>query len=386
MPKKILITRFPYEAVFSGEEIHTLKLAEKLREKNYEIIFAGSCPVLLPEFEKRGFSSNKFWGGKALVSSKSFWLFLFTFPFVILSFLQLAFIAKFKWKVDCVYMLSLNEKLFLSPWLKFFRIKSVWVEHARIGDWLAKNPFLFLYKLLSKLVKIISVSRQTEKQLINLGVSEKQVSFILNGVDVENLESVYEGEVDVWRKQNMDFRSESGIIKRVGLITRLYPDKGIDYFLGALPQLLEKYSEIEVYVVGEGPCKKEYMYFAKDFPVIFLGKLEHSEIKYFLHSIDSLILPSSSHDPFGLAPAEAMACGKPVIVTDVCGIAEFMQNERDGVIIPPRDTQAIVKVFEKLFAEPEWSEKIAKSGQKLVKEKFGLERMVKDYEKVIKNL
>ena len=387
MTKKFLITRFPYEAVFSGEEIHTLQLSEKLRENNHQISFAGSCPVLLPEFAKRNFQSSKFWGGKALVSTKSFWIFVFTFPFVILSFLQLAYIAKFKWKIDCVYMLSLNEKLFLTPWLKLFKLKAIWVEHSRVGDWLIKNPFLFLYKKLSKSVQVISVSKKTQKQLIDLEIEEKQVHFILNGVDLETLQKTSKIGIQKWQKQNLQSeffpKIKPEMEKKIGLITRLYPDKGIDYFLGALPKLIEKHPEIEVFVVGEGPYAKEYQYFAKGLPVKFLGKLEHSEIKYFLNSIDYFILPSSAHDPFGLAPAEAMACGKPVIVTDVCGISEFMQNEKDGLIIPARNSNAIATAFEKLFNDEKLTNNLAKSGYKLAKEKFSLDRMTEEYIKLL---
>ncbi len=380
MNKKILITRFPYEAVFSGEEIHTLLLAEKLRKKTYELEFVGSCEVLLPEFEKRGFSVRKFWGGRALVSSKSFVLFLLTFPFIILNFFRLAWLARFKYKVDLVYMLSLNEKLFLTPWLILFGIRSVWVEHSRIGDWLAKNPFLFLYRFFSKFARIISVSQVTENQLVELGISKKQINFILNGVDFEALEKVDTQALKDWQKVNLPKIRKK---KRVGLITRLYHDKGVDYFIGALRELVKKEKNLEVFIVGEGPHEKEFKFFAKDLPVTFLGKLEHEEIKYFLHSIDYFILPSSEHDPFGLSSAEAMACQKPVIVTDVCGVSNFMEDGKDGLIILARNVEAIVDACEKLFVNQKFAQKIAKSGHKLAKDKFSLERMVEEYEKVL---
>lgn len=382
MTKKILITRFPYEAVFSGEEIHTLLLAEKLREKNYQIIFAGSCPVLVPEFKKRGFDSNKYWGGKALVSTKSFWLFCITFPFVLVNFFRLAWLARFKYKTDLIYMLSLNEKLFLTPWLVLFGIKTVWVEHSRIGDWLAKNPFLFIYKFLSKFVKIISVSKITQSQLIHLGVSKKQITFILNGVDFAALENVDLRELKKWQQKNLASQLKSKKTRKIGLITRLYHDKGVDYFMGAFREIAHKYPDLEAFIVGEGPSEKEFKYFAKDLPVTFLGKIPHQEIKYFLNSIDYFILPSSSHDPFGLAPAEAMVCEKPVIVTNLCGISEFMQNEKDGLIIPASNTQAIIHALEKVLNDSNLAKKIANSGQNLAIEKFSLERMVGEYEQL----
>jgi len=385
MNKKILITRFPYESVFSGEEIHTLLLAEKLREKKTEIFFMGSCSVLLAEFQKRKFGTGRFWGGRALVSQKSFWWFLITFPFVVLNFVRLAFFAKFHNNADLVYMLSLNEKLFLTPWLLLLKIKVVWIEHSRIGDWLSKNPFLFLYRFFSKFVKIISVSQTTKKQLIDLKIREQQIHFILNGVDFAILEKVDAKELAKWQEKKLGSDQTRTVKKlKIALITRLYHDKGIDYFVGAFRKLLEKYKNIEVFIVGEGPYKKELKFFAQDLPVTFLGKLEHTEIKYFLHSIDYFVLPSSVHDPFGLAPAEAMACQKPVIVTDVCGISEFMENEKNGLIIPAKNVKAIENALEKLLNNTEFAQKMAKNGYQLAKEKFSLERMVKEYGDIFK--
>ena len=73
---RILVTRFPYESRFGGEEVHTLNLMEGLRTKGFSVKFMGSCPVLLEEFARRDFEVKRVWFGKPPVTA--LWLGLFT--------------------------------------------------------------------------------------------------------------------------------------------------------------------------------------------------------------------------------------------------------------------------------------------------------------------
>jgi len=57
------MTRFPYESSWGGEESHTLSLARYFREEGHEVIFMGSCPVLLKKFAEEGFEVHPCWGG-----------------------------------------------------------------------------------------------------------------------------------------------------------------------------------------------------------------------------------------------------------------------------------------------------------------------------------
>src|SRR3990167_6922219 len=65
LPKsKVLVTRFPYESRFGGEEVHTLRLMEELDKRGIEAFFLGSCPILLREFKERGFWVKRAWLAK----------------------------------------------------------------------------------------------------------------------------------------------------------------------------------------------------------------------------------------------------------------------------------------------------------------------------------
>ena len=171
-------------------------------------------------------------------------------------------------------------------------------------------------------------------------------------------------------------------VEIIGLIARLYSDKGLEYFFEAFRLVLKDHPYMYAIIVGEGPLKQKYKKIAADLPIRFLGKVEFKEISYFFHSIHYFLLPSSEHDPFGLAAAEAMAAKRPVIVTDVCGISEFMQNKKHGLVIPAKDSQAIYEAVNQLSMNSDLCKTLEEKGRELAQKEFSLDRMVEEYEKI----
>ena len=81
-PSAIVMTRFPYESSWGGEESHTLNLARFFREKGHEVVFMGSCPILLKRFDEEGFKTSKVWGGKMIVTPWQLLKSVILFPFM----------------------------------------------------------------------------------------------------------------------------------------------------------------------------------------------------------------------------------------------------------------------------------------------------------------
>jgi glycosyltransferase involved in cell wall biosynthesis len=102
----------------------------------------------------------------------------------------------------------------------------------------------------------------------------------------------------------------------------------------------------------------------------------------FYRSIDVLVLPSRENDPFGLVAAEAMSIGVPVIVTDQCGIAGYLRDGLDAVIVKANDEEALRAGIIKML-DADLRAKIAEHGKQTAQEKFSVERMIEAYEKVI---
>jgi L-malate glycosyltransferase len=134
-------------------------------------------------------------------------------------------------------------------------------------------------------------------------------------------------------------------------------------------------------LIGEGPditvAKRRTYELGLEGRVVFLGNQEAME--ELLPLADLFLLPSL-HESFGLAALEAMACGIPVIVTDVGGTAEFITEGESGYLRPPGDAAAWVTIALQLLRDPAARARLASAGRQVATVRFGRERAVVAYE------
>jgi glycosyltransferase involved in cell wall biosynthesis len=97
---------------------------------------------------------------------------------------------------------------------------------------------------------------------------------------------------------------------------------------------------------------------------------------------DVLVLPSKDNDPFGMVAAEALSLGIPVIVTDQCGIADYLTNEKDALIVKAGSAKELSAAIIRM-TESKTRIALAKAGQKTAEKKFSIKTMVERYEDVL---
>ena len=157
---KILFTRFPLESALGGAEIQTLSLMEGLQRRGKEVAFAGSCSILLKLCRDHGIETFEKHIGPPPVTR-----------WEAVSFLWRKKSMRYKLEsllntfhdTDVIVMLSLTEKLLLTPLALARGMRVFWVEHDKIGAWLRKNPWLPLLRSLSRNVTTIAVSDLSRK-------------------------------------------------------------------------------------------------------------------------------------------------------------------------------------------------------------------------------
>lgn len=356
---KILFTRFPLESTLGGAEIQTLALMEGLVERGHAVAFAGSCPVLLNECQKRGMINAELFIGNPPVTK----LGALTFAWRKHRMQeQLAAMIKEFGRLDALVMLSMTEKLLLTDIADALGIRVFWVEHDKVGRWLTKNPWLHLLLKQSEHAKTVTVSDLSKQIYTDLGWYQNRVISIPNGIDEMHIGKPFKRE-----------RKNAGDMLRLGCVARLSPEKGVEVLINAMKGASKN---MTLEIVGEGPDAASLKKRAGD-TVTFSPKEPRVRTAY--ERFDALVLPSREHDPFGLVAAEAMMLGLPVIVTDVCGIAGYLENKDDAIIAKGDSVSALTEAIQSLM-DPATFNRLAQNGARTASEKFSAKSMVDAYE------
>jgi L-malate glycosyltransferase len=133
--------------------------------------------------------------------------------------------------------------------------------------------------------------------------------------------------------------------KHLLLVAVLGPRKGVPCLLKALTIVRKIRDDFVLDIVGDGPQRIEYEQMATRLDlekcVVFHGR--QPEVHSFMRDCDFFVMPSLCEN-FGVVYIEAMACGKPVIASDIAGPNEFM-NQDLGILVPPADVDALAKAI-----------------------------------------
>ena len=138
-------------------------------------------------------------------------------------------------------------------------------------------------------------------------------------------------------------------------------------------------------IVGDGDLKQKYKDLSRqlklELQVEFAGKLDDKELIRSLQNSDLLILPSiNSNEAFGIVLIEALACGVPVIASDLPGVRKVFENRQEGLLIEPNNTEDLTRKLKFILNNENVRRNMAKSAQKLVKRKYDRKLIKQKYE------
>lgn len=368
----ILFTRFPLESADGGAENQTEWLMEGLRSRGHDVLFLGSCPVLLRRAKKLGIAHTRLDIGPPPVTKSAAISFFWRRKAMKTGLVKA--LSALPRQPDAIIMLSLSEKILLSEYAASRGIRVLWVEHDRVGAWLRRNPWLPALKRASAHATIVCVSELSRRIYLGLGFDPSRVIAIPNGVPPPPL------------TPSPPIRQAQGTLREgeqllLGCIARLSKEKGIDVLLQAIAEM----PDVTLHIIGRGP-EEGYLrtLIAEDTRRLGLAEPRITitrslpDLSSFYQSIDVLVLPSTDHDPFGLAAAEAMMHGTAVIVTDACGIAEYLIDGENALIAKAGSPISLTEQIRKL-SDRVAREQIALQGRKAAQEKFSLDTMTEAY-------
>ncbi len=237
-----------------------------------------------------------------------------------------------------------------------------------------------LYSLVDRLLlyspdHLIAVSGRVYREItVCPGLDSRRVSMIRNAVDA----SPYNVP-----DQRDSCRAEFGLPPEslvIGSTGRVEKQKRYDLFIRGFSSVLSRHPQARLMIVGDGTLRKELEQLAVaeglSHAVIWPGF--RSDIPRLLAAMD-IYVQSSANEGLSLSILEAMAAGKPVIITDVGGARELVEDGKTGLLIPPGSASVIAESILALMGNPARMSEIARAGREYVVQEFGLMRMMESY-------
>ena len=257
-------------------------------------------------------------------------------------------------------------------------IPLVITEHSQ-ATWRSRSAWWCSRWAYSQAKHVIAVSREIKRRLVEQdGVPFDRVSVIMNAVSAAP-DQFIAGEPNL-----------PGVPRScplVGVAARLQPEKGVAYLLEAAATILRRWPQVHFLVIGDGPEREALQAYAERLGmqkhVHFLGFRQ--DARALVGSLDILVVPSLSEGT-PLVTLEAMAAGVPVVASAVGGIPEQIRHQREGLLVPPANAQALGEAVLQLLNNPSRMQRLGQAGKQRVLSQFRLETMVQQTEDVYRTM
>ncbi len=221
--------------------------------------------------------------------------------------------------------------------------------------------------------RVVTVSRSGYEAMIRRGFSAKKVRIVLNG-------SV--GSPRLARDFEMAQVNHPAIVSVGGM----HPRKGMADLIHAFKIAHSSFPQAHLYLLGEGPCQAEYEALAETLGlsgnIHFLGYRD--DPREYLFAAEIFVLASHA-DPGPLVIAEARNANCAIIATNVDGIPEMLDRGQAGILVPPKDPDALAAALVDLLSDPEKLRKYAALAKENV-DRFTILRVCREMDDIYREL
>ncbi len=166
-------------------------------------------------------------------------------------------------------------------------------------------------------------------------------------------------------------------------VARLVEKKGLEHLVRACRVLADRNTPVRCVIVGTGPLRPRLERLAGELglngSVSLQGALDQDEVRRWYRrasafALPCIIPPDGDRDGIPNSLVEAMACGVPVVSTPTSGIPELVEDGRSGLLVPPRDPDALAEALGRLLADAGLREELRREARAVVEERFDLRR------------
>jgi D-inositol-3-phosphate glycosyltransferase len=224
---------------------------------------------------------------------------------------------------------------------------------------------------------IVATSPQEESALRSLVSDAGSIKVIPCGTDIDNFHIMPKSEA----RAKLGFIANEAVILYVG---RFDPRKGIETLVRACAHLQSQPdaapTAVRLVIVGgseadqpDGIERQRIEALVQELGLAhqtqFVGRVGHDRLPLYYTAADVCVIPSH-YEPFGLVAIEAMACGTPVVASDVGGLKFTVVPEETGLLVPPQDPAAFAHAIQRILADDLWARKLQRQASARVQQNF----------------
>lgn len=254
-------------------------------------------------------------------------------------------------------------------WGKIFRIKVITTTHS-----IYNFPKSGLYRnfakwIFSKSDHILTLSKQSRKEIEDLGVNQKKISVFTYWVDLNKFRP------DKDAKKKLGWNNKFTVL----FVGRLVEEKGVLVLLDAAKKWDKN---ITLVIIGTGPLEEKVKHQSSMINnLIYLGKIDNDDLPLYYSAADLLTVPSTHEEGFGRVILESLACGTPVIGSNRGAIPEAI-NKSVGTLIDV-NVNNIKNIVEYYYKNSGKLDKLRKNTRSYAMKKYSkdnIKEIVKYYE------
>ncbi|MEI8349027.1 MAG: glycosyltransferase family 4 protein [Candidatus Omnitrophota bacterium] len=239
-----------------------------------------------------------------------------------------------------------------------------------------KRKFSFIKnKFINQFIrKIICVSDYVQNRDSFIpGIDRTKLVTILNGVNLKRFDSSGVSRQDI--RQQFKIGESAFLVTNISHLVKV---KGIDVIVKAAKAINIKYKDIIFLIVGVGKDEEKIKSMVNEFSlegvVQFAGLRNDTE--NILAASDMFVYPSVWQEACGFGIIEALACGLPVITTQVGGTPELIMDGFNGFLIESNSSEALAKKIEYLYLNRDFLKKMGECAKKDARKRLDLNRVV----------
>ncbi|MBX6334541.1 glycosyltransferase [Candidatus Saccharibacteria bacterium] len=256
----------------------------------------------------------------------------------------------------------------------FHALGKVRLMHQGVNDQFPEERLAIEERVIREADRVVALCPQDRQDLVDLyDADPAKIVTIPNGYDPDELHPVDKQEA----RERLGIVTPQPVILQLG---RLVPRKGVDTVIQALGTLRRTGVRAHLLIAGGEtsgadpeltPEIGRLMRVASDEglegSVTFLGRRDRDELKYWYSAAD-VFVTVPWYEPFGITPLEAMACGTPVVGSAVGGIKYTIEDGKSGLLVPPKDPEALAEALSVLLAGRNLHERLSQGGLERVKD------------------